>query len=597
MHPKGIKERLASLIERACDGLLPAQPPFDAGLERTREAAHGDFACNLAMRHAKGLKVAPRDLAIRIKDALLDADGSSGDALLASVDIAGPGFINLKLKETVYTHECATILELKERYGEQIFGAGRKVLLEFVSANPTGPLHVGHGRHAAYGAVLYNLLRKTGHDVSREFYINDAGRQVDILGVSVWIRSLNLQNANLPFPSNGYQGEYLLPIAQALLDQYGDQFWVAPELVTRNLPLDAPQGGDKELHIDGWIANAREHCGDGFKSIVDFALKGMQADIRDDLEALGVTFDVWYSEKSLSESGKIDRAFQLLEKNNHTYVKDGALWFRAQDLGDDEDRVVRRDNGLTTYFASDIAYHLDKRLRGFDHLIDVWGADHHGYIARVKAGLAAMGQPPESLEVVLLQLVNLYSNGTKLAMGKREGNFVTLRQLREEVGRDACRFYYVARSHDQTLDFDLDLAKKRSNENPVFYIQYAHARIASFDKQLSARGLTYDASVGLAHLHLLTLPHERQLMVALSQFPEAVALAARTRAPHSLVQYCRDLAHEFHLNYAMGNENPEHRTVVDQDELRSARLTLAKATQQVLRNALDILGVSAPEAM
>jgi arginyl-tRNA synthetase len=338
-------------------------------------------------------------------------------------------------------------------------------------------------------------------------------------------------------------------------------------------------------------------CGDGFKKIIGHALAGMQADIKEDLQALGVTFDTWFTERSLSETGKIEQAFQLLEKNDQTYLKDGALWFKAQALGDDEDRVVRRDNGLTTYFASDIAYHLDKRLRGFDHLIDVWGADHHGYIARVKAGLSAMGQPPDSLEVVLLQLVNLYSSGQKLAMGKREGNFVTLRQLREEVGADACRFYYVARSHDQTLDFDLDLAKKRSNENPVFYIQYAHARIASFEKQLNARGLSYDATMGLKHLDVLSLSHERQLMAILSQFPEALALAARSRAPHTLVQYCRDLAHEFHLNYAKGNENPAFRMIVDDEHLRNARLTLAKATQQVLKNALDILGVSAPESM
>lgn len=597
MQTVGIKDRLSLLIEKACQPHLSSLDNVDSGLERTRDAAHGDFACNLAMRHAKTLKMPPRALATTLLDAILDCDRQSNEPILESAVIAGPGFINLTLKNAVYTQELHTILTRREHYGEQNFGQGQKVLLEFVSANPTGPLHVGHGRHAAYGAVLSNLLQKTGHDVSREFYINDAGRQVDILGVSVWIRYLNLQNAELPFPSNGYKGDYLLPIAHHLLAAHGNAFWADPKAVMDGVPADEPHGGDKEQHIDALIEKAQQLCGDSFKKIIDHALAGMQADIKEDLQALGVTFDTWFSERSLSETGKIEQAFQLLEKNDQTYLKDGALWFKAQALGDDEDRVVRRDNGLTTYFASDIAYHLDKRLRGFDHLIDVWGADHHGYIARVKAGLSAMGQPPDSLEVVLLQLVNLYSSGQKLAMGKREGNFVTLRQLREEVGADACRFYYVARSHDQTLDFDLDLAKKRSNENPVFYIQYAHARIASFEKQLNARGLSYDATMGLKHLDVLSLSHERQLMAILSQFPEALALAARSRAPHTLVQYCRDLAHEFHLNYAKGNENPAYRMIVDDEHLRNARLTLAKATQQVLKNALDILGVSAPESM
>lgn len=597
---KAIKSKLTTLVMAAAErAAWPAIADIsDAGLERTRDPKHGDFACNLAMRLAKTLQKSPRELANQLIQALNEVDTASHERLLESVTIAGPGFVNLTLKSSVYHQEISQILTLKARYGEQGWGAGQKVLLEFVSANPTGPLHVGHGRHAAYGAVLYNLLRATGHDVTREFYINDAGRQVDILGVSVWVRYLQSFHTTIEFPSNGYQGEYLLPIAAQIKATVADKYLVTIEQAVSNLPADEPHGGDKERHIDGWIERARQLLGDtGFSELTQFALNGMQADIQDDLSALGVEFDVWFSERSLSTSGKMTEALKRLADNQQTYLKDGALWFKAQSLGDDEDRVIRRENGLTTYFASDIAYHLDKRLRGFEHLIDVWGADHHGYIARVKAGLQAMGQAPDSLEVVLLQLVNLYRNGQKVAMGKREGNFVTLRQLYEEVGKDACRFYYVARSHDQMLDFDLDLAKKRSTDNPLFYIQYAHARIKSFANLLKARKLDTDMSAGLNALERLTLPHERRLMVSISQYPEALTLAAKSRTPHSLVQYLRDLAQEFHLGYALGNENPEWRTVVDDANLRYARLTLGEATAQVLSNGLGILGVSAPDSM
>ncbi len=561
-------------------------------VERSRDPSHGDYATNVALRHAKAARRNPRQLAEAIIAAL------PADAAVARVEIAGPGFINFHLSLAAYHAEIARVLERGAAYGHRAPGGGEKMLLEFVSANPTGPLHVGHGRHAAYGAALGNLLLAAGHSVDREYYINDAGRQVDILAVSVWLRYLERLGETVPFPSNGYKGEYLLPIAAALEDEAGTTLGRAGGEVSAGLPPDAPAGGDKELYIDAVIGRARALLGEaGFLQVVEHALAGMVADIRDDLGAMGVHFDHWFSERSLASSGAIDEALRRLAAHGHTYRKDGALWFRATAFGDDEDRVVERENGVRTYFASDIAYHLDKRLRGYGRLIDVLGADHHGYVARVRGGLAAMGEPPDCLEVQLLQLVNLYRGGEKVAMGKREGNFVTLRQLRGEVGNDACRFYFVMRSHDQALDFDLELAKSRTTENPVFYIQYAHARVASVLRQLADRGLTYDPARGRAALGRLGEAHERRLMVAVSRLPEVIELAAASRAPHTLVNYLRELATDFHGAYSAGNENPAFRVIVDDAELRDARLALVIAARQAIRNGLAILGVSAPETM
>ena len=580
---------LAALPDDCLSAQARAVPP---DVERTRDAGHGDYASNVAMRHAKAARRNPRQLAEMIVAAL------PADPSVAKVEIAGPGFINFYLSDAAYHAELGAILDRSADYGRQPPGSGEKVLLEFVSANPTGPLHVGHGRHAAYGAALANLLAAAGHSVHREYYINDAGRQVDILTVSVWTRYLERLGEAVTLPSNGYKGEYLLPIAAALEAEYSHKFRRAADEVLADLPPDEPQGGDKEVYIDALIARMRALLGDsGFQTVVDHSLAGMVADIRGDLAEMGVTFDRWYSERSLATSGAIDEALRRLDQAGHTYRKDGALWFRASAFGDDEDRVVERENGVRTYFASDIAYHLDKRLRGFDRLIDVLGADHHGYVARVRGGLTAMGEPPESLEVTLLQLVNLYRGDVKVAMGKREGNFVTLRQLRHEVGNDACRFYFVMRSHDQTLDFDLELAKSRSTENPVYYIQYAHARVASVLRQLADRGLTHDPARGRSALERLVHPHERRLMVAMTRYPEVLALAAATRSVHTLVNYLRDFANDFHGAYSMGNENPDLRVIVDDEATREARLTLFTAARQVMRNGLAMLGVSAPDSM
>jgi arginyl-tRNA synthetase len=588
-------------IERLVTAALAALPPDLLSaearaavpeIERTRDATHGDYATNVALRHAKAARKNPRQLAEAIVQAL------PPDPAVLRTEIAGPGFINFHLAPAAYHAEVRAILDRAAGYGSRPAGSGQKINLEFVSANPTGPLHVGHGRHAAYGAALANLLTAAGHSVHREFYINDAGRQVDILTVSVWLRYLERLGETVPFPANGYRGEYLLPIAASLESQFAQTLRRPAADVSAGLPADEPEGGDKEVFVDAIIGRARTLLGeDGFRSIVDHALGGMVAEIRGDLAEMGVTFDRWYSERSLATSGAIDEALRRLTEKGHTYRKDGALWFKASAFGDDEDRVVERENGVRTYFASDIAYHLDKRLRGFDQLIDVLGADHHGYVARVRGGLAAMGEPPDSLEVCLIQLVSLYRGGEKVPMGKREGNFVTLRQLRHEVGNDACRFYYVMRSHEQHLDFDLELAKSRTTENPVFYIQYAHARVASVLRQLADRGLTHDAARGSEALDRLTEPHERRLMLALTRYPEVLEAAAASRTPHTVVNYLRELANEFHGAYAAGNENAAHRFIVDDESLRDARLTLVIAARQVIWNGLSLLGVSAPETM
>jgi arginyl-tRNA synthetase len=428
--------------------------------------------------------------------------------------------------------------------------------------------------------------------VHREYYINDAGRQVDIIAVSVWLRYLELCGEEFAFPANGYKGEYVREIAAQLQEQAG-QMLVRPEAqVFLDLPPDEPAGGNKETFIDAVIARAKELIGDAdFRDISQLALKTIIADMENDLAEFGVTYDRWYSEASLTTNGAIDRALERLRKQGNVYEKDGAQWFRATAFGDEKDRVVVRENGVKTYFASDIAYHLEKRERGFDLLLDILGSDHHGYTARVRAGLEAMGEPPDSLEVQLVQFVSLYRGGEKAAMSTRAGEFVTLRQLRAEVGNDAARFFYVLRSHDQPLDFDLDLAKSRSNENPVYYIQYAHARVSSVGRQLASKGYQYDEATGLANLATLVSPQETAVLTLLGKYPEVIQLACTNRAPHTLVHYLRELAQAFHTWY-----NAEQ-FIVEDAALRNARIALAMAMQQVVKNGLTLLGVSAPESM
>jgi arginyl-tRNA synthetase len=582
-----IEQLLRDAVARLAGGLLPADVTLDnLGIERTRDAANGDFATNVAMRLSKLARKQPRELAQAIVDALEKSPA------VEKVEIAGAGFINFFLARDAQSSVVRRIHELGGAYGRNTTGAGRKVLVEFVSSNPTGPLHVGHGRHGAYGASVANLLDANGYAVHREYYINDAGRQVDIIAVSVWLRYLEACGEEFKFPANGYKGEYVREIAAALLEQSG-QMLVRPEAqVFLDLPPDEPEGGNKETYIDAVIARAKDLIGEvDFREVSQLALKTIIADMENDLAEFGVTYDRWFSEMSLTTNGAIDRALERLRKQDHVYEKDGALWFRATAFGDEKDRVVVRENGVKTYFASDIAYHLEKRERGFDILLDILGSDHHGYTARVRAGLEAMGEPPASLEVQLVQFVSLFRGGEKVPMSTRAGEFITLRQLRAEVGNDAARFFYVLRSHDQPLDFDLELAKSRSNDNPVYYIQYAHARVASVGRQLAAKGYSYDASIGLANLATLTSTHEDALLTLLGRYPEMIQLAATNRAPHTLVHFLRELAQAFHTWY-----NAEQ-FIVEDAALRNARIALALATQQVVRNGLALLGVSAPETM
>jgi len=569
-------EALASMPELAdaIDGLS-----IESTVERTRDSSHGDFASNIAMRLAKQVGENPRELAASIVGNIGDTDTVDG------VDIAGPGFINFHLSASAYHSEIEAMLDQGDDYGRQALRESPRILLEFVSANPTGPLHVGHGRLAAFGATVGNLLEAVGYPVYREYYVNDAGRQMDILGVSVLLRRLEARGADISFPDAGYRGDYIRELAGEI-DTSGADNLDAGTLLD-GLPED-----DSEAIIGGLIEKAKELLGeDVFDHIRQQALESIRVDIEDDLAEFGVTFDNWYSERSLTTSDHIDGALAMLQERGMLYEKDGATWFRATDFGDEKDRVVVRANGIKTYFASDIAYHFDKRERGYDLLIDILGADHHGYLTRVRAGLEAMGYSGGDLEVLLVQFVALYRDGKKMQMSTRSGEFDTLRQLRAEVGNDAARFFYVSRSHDQHLDFDLDVAKSESNDNPVYYIQYAHARIASVFRQLAERALTWEDGKGRANLLLLNEPQERALIRALSRYPEVVELAANNRAPQHMVHYLRDLANDFHTYYNA------HVFIVDDDKLRDARLALITAARTVIANGLTILGVSAPETM
>ena len=583
-----MKSSIAALVDQAIAGLpklgdAPEVSSSRTTVERTRDPRHGDFQTNIAMRLAKTAGSKPRDLAGQIIALLPESE------LVEKVEIAGPGFINFHLSETALHRELAEVLKAGSSYGRQRPRKEPRILVEFVSANPTGPLHVGHGRHAAYGATLANLLEAAGFPVEREYYVNDEGRQMDILGASVWLRMLEQDGEVVAFPKAGYRGEYIREIAAAIDGSALPK--VSAAVLRKRLPHDEPEG-DKEEYISAVLASAAELLGaERFSEVRRQALGSILDDIRQDLGEFGVEFDRWYSERSLSDENRIEEALSVLKERRMLYEKDGATWFRATDYGDEKDRVVVRENGRTTYFASDIAYHYDKRRRGFDHLLDILGADHHGYVARVRAGLEAMGYAGDSLEVELVQFVSLYRAGEKLAMSTRSGEFVTLRQLRQEVGNDAARFFYVMRSHDQHLDFDLELAKSRSNDNPVYYIQYAHARVASVFRQLGEKGLSSDQKSGIANLGRLQKAHEKTLMSTVSRYPEIIELAAEKRAPHHMVHYLRDLANDFHTYYNA------HTFIVDDAELRNARLALIAATQTVIAGGLRILGVSAPDSM
>ena len=569
---------LAGLIQRALEQLVPAGTTARIQLDRPKQAQHGDFACNIAMLLAKELRGNPRAIAQKILDAL----PASPD--LEKAEIAGAGFINLFLTERYKQQVVGRVIAAGSRYGSNNTGQDRKTQVEFVSANPTGPLHVGHGRGAAYGASVASILSTAGFAVSREYYVNDAGRQMDILALSTWLRYLELGGETVGFPPNAYQGDYVRDMAAELRKADGARYhrtW------SQASACAADVGAEPERHLDDLIANAKQLLDADFDRVHRHALDTQLNDCREDLAEFGVSFDRWFSERSLFTSGQVDRAVEQLEQRGHIYVQDGAKWFRSSDFGDEKDRVVQRENGLYTYFASDIAYHLDKFERGFDLVIDVWGADHHGYVPRVKGALSALGQEPARLDVALVQFAVLYRNGEKVSMSTRSGEFVTLRELRREVGNDAARFFYVMRKSDQHLDFDLDLAKSQSNENPVYYIQYAHARVCSVLAQWGG-----DESVlQSADPAPLVSPHEAAVLKLLMEYPEVIENAARDLAPHSVAFFLKELAGEFHSYY-----NAE-RFLVEDAALTRARLALALAVRQILRNGLALLGVTAPEKM
>ena len=586
-----MKTEIAQLVESALQslvdqGVLAADAVRVPVIERARDPEHGDFATNAAMVNSKAAGINPRQLAEQLVAAIPSAD------FISEVSIAGPGFINFRVASDAQSAIVERILREGEQFGRSTLGEQKKVQVEFVSANPTGPLHVGHGRGAAYGSVVADLLEAVGFDVDREYYVNDAGRQMDILGTSVWLRYLELAGEELSFPSNGYKGDYVWDIAATLHRDKGDAIRFASSEVFADIPADEPAGGDKEEHIDALIDRAKALLGkDGYREVFDLGLNVILDDIRDDLGLFGVRYENWYSERSLVESGKVEAIIEKLKAAGHLYEKGGAWWFKSTDFGDEKDRVVVRDNGQTTYFASDIAYHLEKFERGYDRVIDVWGADHHGYVPRVKAAIQAMGGNPEQLDVLLVQFAILYEGGERKQMSTRSGEFVTLRELRKDVGTDAARFFYIMRKCEQHLDFDLDLARSQSNENPVYYVQYAHARICSVFRQASEKGINTDLSDGNTNLELLSESHEQSLMKTLARYPEVLQNAALNSEPHQLTHYLRELANELHSYYNA------HQFLVDDSNLTDARLKLITATRHVLLNGLKLIGISAPEKM
>ena len=549
---------------------------------RPKQVTHGDYSCNLAMHLAKSMHKNPRDVATLLINAMPTSP------YLEKIEIGGAGFINLFLKISVKQQFLCYVLEDGEKFGQSRLGLGKKIQVEFVSANPTGPLHVGHGRGAAFGASLANILTAVGFSVTREYYVNDAGRQMDILALSTWLRYLELNGLNVAFPSNAYQGEYVRDMAKLIYKEHQNRYFHQPSLLPENISQDnAEEEVDAEAQLDKLIIEAKKLLGKDYAYIQNFVLAKQLQDGCNDLMEFGVIFDTWFSEQSLFQSGAVERAIQLLEQKNHLYQKDGAKWFRSTDFGDEKDRVVQRENGQFTYFASDIAYHINKFERGFDRIIDVWGADHHGYIPRVMGAILALEFDAKKLEIALVQFAVLYRNGVKTSMSTRSGEFVTLRELRQEVGNDAARFFYVLRKSDQHLDFDLDLAKSQSNDNPVYYVQYAHARIHSVLEQWGENITTLINS----DVTLLTSASELSLLQKLIDYPEVVDTAAKELSPHLIAFYLRDLASEFHSYYNAT------RFLIPEIPLRLARLTLIAAIRQVLANGLIMLGVNAPNKM
>ncbi|KTD31745.1 arginyl-tRNA synthetase [Legionella moravica] len=578
-----LKHSLTALQQ---SGAIPSDLDIEIKVDNAKDPVHGDYASNLALILAKPCRQAPRKIAELLVQSMPE------DPSVEKIEIAGAGFINFFMRSSARSMIVGEILKLGKEFGRSNLGKNQKVLIEFVSANPTGPLHVGHGRGAAFGATLGNVLSAAGYDVTLEYYVNDAGRQMNILAASVWLRYLELSGEPVVFPANAYKGEYVYEIAKTVHTEHSTIYVRPWQDVIADLPADEPQGGDKELFIDAVIERAQTLLGTtGFALFHSYALNTVLDDIKDDLSGFGVEYKSWFSEQSLFEDGSIEKGIQALKDGGHTFEKEGALWFKATDFGDEKDRVLVRANGQTTYFASDVAYHWNKYDRGYDRVIDIFGADHHGYITRIRSAVKALGHDESALTVLLVQFAILYRSGDRVQMSTRSGSFVTLRELRDEVGNDAARFFYVARKPEQHMDFDLDLAKSESTDNPVYYIQYAHARICSVLKQLNERGMNWDRSLGLEHINLLDKSHETALITLVCRYPEIIETSAATCEPHQLAYYLRELANGLHSYYNAVQ------LLCEDEQLRCARLCLLEAVRQVLNNGLDLLGVSAPESM
>ncbi len=586
-----MKKKLETLLQQALltlknEGVIAPELSVNIILERSRDPQHGDFSTNLAMLLAKPAKMNPRTLAEKLI-AVLPQDNA-----VKKIEIAGPGFINFFMDAGALFDVVKQIHNQGSAFGRSHVGVGKKVQVEFVSANPTGPLHVGHGRGAAYGSVVADLLEAVGFAVQREYYVNDAGRQMDILATSIWLRYLEACGEPVCFPDNGYRGEYVSDIAREIYRNVSNDYRRPFDLVSESIPPDETQGGDKEAHIDALVARAKTLLGtEAYHDVFQAGLNNILDDIRDDLHEFGVDYQHWFSEQSLMDDGSVDKALTRLQKSGHLYEKDGATWFASSTLGDEKDRVVKRENGQYTYFASDIAYHMHKLDRGFDLIIDIWGADHHGYIPRVKAAIQALGADADKLKVLLVQFATLYRGDEKVQMSTRSGEFVTLRQLRNEVGKDAARFFYVMRRSEQHMDFDLQLATSKTSENPVYYVQYAHARVCSVLRQLVEKGLPRDIVSGMEYLETLTEEHEISLLNTLSRYPETLERAALSHEPHQLILYLRELANDFHTYYNA------HQFLVEDANLRDARLNLIAAVKQILANGLKLLNINTPETM
>jgi arginyl-tRNA synthetase len=560
-----VKEMLTGLIQDALASCVQSGaftsselPPFT--IETPKSQDHGDYATNVAMVSAPFLKMPPRKIAEQIIEHM-----PRRDDIVEKLEVAGPGFINFSISRSCWLRAFQDIALQGSDYGTSRLGQGKKINLEYVSANPTGPLHIGHGRGAAVGDALANILKAVGYEVSREYYINDTGNQMGLLGRSVYTRYLQLLGREVPFPPDFYQGDYIEEIAQLIVSQHKNHYEITSE------------------------AEALSHC---TAFAVDHILRGIQKDLRD----FGAHFDTWFSEKTLHEDNAVERALGELKEKGHTYTREGNLWFNSTLFGDDKDRVVVRDTGVPTYFASDIAYHLNKLERGFDRIINIWGADHHGYIPRIKAVIEAFGKSRETIEVLLVQFVNLLRGGTPVAMSTRSGTFVTLREVIDEVGTDAVKYSFLTRRSDAPLDFDLEIAKKQSDENPVYYVQYAHARICNIVNFAAQEGIALPQP-DTVNLELLILPEEIQLIKQLSSYPELVENCALSLEPHRITIYLNELVSNFHRYYHRGKLESTNRVITDDPELSRARLWLVNTIGILIKNALTLLGVSAPEKM